>query len=160
MELQGIIIKVVFSGSCFSTFVRVMKNISKDVFSTAVLTIDKVSAKDFQATFTCNGRGSYETTSKNITLRRGEWREPSLPFTTGTAFLMLFPPARNVFWPCHSVRGRVAVLSAPGCAAQVLHHWHHSFIPSLSVTDKTQKRWARTFHQSRTLENKSKQSGG
>lgn len=83
LAVHGIIIKVAFSASdnCFSIFVRVMKNISKDVDSTAVLTIDKVSAKDFQATFTCSGRSSSKSGSKNITLiRRGEWQYSSSSF--------------------------------------------------------------------------------
>ncbi|CAG08252.1 unnamed protein product [Tetraodon nigroviridis] len=46
---------------------RVVNN-SMDTFSTAVLTINKVSAKDFQATFTCTGRGLHDSTSKNIKL--------------------------------------------------------------------------------------------
>lgn len=53
-------------------FFREMKSGTNDVYSTAVLTIDKVSAKDFQATFTCFGKDSYETASKNITLLRSE----------------------------------------------------------------------------------------
>lgn len=69
--MQGITIKVLFSGSdiCFSIFVRVGKNgRSKDATATAVLTINKVSAKDFQTTFTCIGIVSYIKISKNITL--------------------------------------------------------------------------------------------
>lgn len=83
LAVHGIIIKVAFSGSdsCFSSFVRVKKNISTNVYSTAVLTIDKVSAKDFQATFTCIGTGSFNSRSKNITLiRRGEWQYSSSSF--------------------------------------------------------------------------------
>lgn len=80
--MHGIIIKVAFSGSdsCFSIFVRFKKNIY-DVHSTSVLTIDKVSAKDFQATFTCSGGGLYKSEFKNITLiRRGEWQYSSSSF--------------------------------------------------------------------------------
>uniref|UniRef100_H3DE17 Ig-like domain-containing protein n=1 Tax=Tetraodon nigroviridis TaxID=99883 RepID=H3DE17_TETNG len=53
---------------------RVVNN-SMDTFSTAVLTINKVSAKDFQATFTCTGRGLHDSTSKNIKLI---WRKTTL----------------------------------------------------------------------------------
>lgn len=160
--MQGIISRLFsVSESCFSFFVRIMKNISRDVISTAVLTIKKVSAKDFQATFKCIGSGSYETVSKNITLiQRSEWQQPCLPFITGAVFLTLSPPGRKVFWHGHSTHGRVAVLSVCCYAAQVLHHWHRSFIPSLFVTDKTQKRWGRTLHRPMALENKPQQCGG
>lgn len=71
MTVQVITIKVLFSGSdiCFTIFVRVgEKGRSKDPTATAVLTIDKVSAKDFQTTFTCVGTVLYNKITKNITL--------------------------------------------------------------------------------------------
>ncbi|XP_029702554.1 interleukin-1 receptor type 1-like isoform X2 [Takifugu rubripes] len=49
---------------------NVMDNISKHTKSTAVLTIEKVSGRDFQTTFTCIGMGLFETESRNITLRQ------------------------------------------------------------------------------------------
>ncbi|XP_029702522.1 interleukin-1 receptor-like 1 isoform X2 [Takifugu rubripes] len=49
---------------------NVMDNSSKVTTSTAVLTIGKVSGRDFQTTFTCIGMGLFKTESRNITLRQ------------------------------------------------------------------------------------------
>lgn len=68
-----------------------MENITKVTKSTAVLTIKKVSGRDFQTTFTCTVMNSCNATSKNVTLRqRGERRLPGLLSFATAASLM--PP--------------------------------------------------------------------
>lgn len=127
-------------GFFFSFFASVMKDtITK---SSEVLTIEKVSERDFQTTFTCTGTGAYKTTSKNITLRqRGERHLPGLlSFAAAASLMPLFPPDRRLFWPGRSKREHLAVLPACRRAAQVLLHRHRSFGPSLLVADKPQNR--------------------
>ncbi|XP_034002752.1 interleukin-1 receptor type 1-like isoform X1 [Trematomus bernacchii] len=58
----------------------VTKEPSNNTIFTAVLTIKKVSAKDFAATFKCLGIGSIETVHANLTLKR---RESIIPLVTG-----------------------------------------------------------------------------
>ncbi|KAK1903490.1 Interleukin-1 receptor type 1 [Dissostichus eleginoides] len=57
----------------------VTKEPSNDTIFTAVLTIEKVSAKDFAAEFKCLGIGSIETVHANLTLKR---RESIIPLVT------------------------------------------------------------------------------
>lgn len=75
---------------CFPFFDSVKDKNSKLPISTVVLTIKKVSSKDFQTQFTCIGKGFYIILSKNITLRqRGERPCPCLLSIARAAFLML-----------------------------------------------------------------------
>ncbi|XP_070831614.1 interleukin-1 receptor type 1-like [Chaetodon trifascialis] len=63
---------------------------SKKTISTAVLTIERVSAEDFQTKFECIGKGSYRTVSGTFTLKQ---RESIIPFVTGRVcvlFLCVF----------------------------------------------------------------------
>ncbi|XP_034430885.1 interleukin-1 receptor-like 1 isoform X2 [Hippoglossus hippoglossus] len=49
---------------------QIMERPSKNTITTAILTIKKVSAKDFQAEFNCSGRGFYTAKSATLTLKR------------------------------------------------------------------------------------------
>lgn len=56
-----------------------MEEPSKKTISTAILTIETVSAKDFQAEFKCAGKGLYTTNYATLSLKkRGPWRDCSL----------------------------------------------------------------------------------
>ncbi|XP_060945248.1 interleukin-1 receptor-like 1 [Limanda limanda] len=52
------------------TIKQIMEMPSKTTITTAILTIKKVSAKDFRAEFTCTGLGYYEGNSTTLTLKR------------------------------------------------------------------------------------------
>ncbi|XP_044073762.1 interleukin-1 receptor-like 1 isoform X2 [Siniperca chuatsi] len=60
---------------------------SKNTISTAILNIEKVSAKDFQAKFICIGMGSYQTVSVIVTLKR---RESIIPLVIGGVCVLFF----------------------------------------------------------------------
>lgn len=60
---------------------------SKNTISTAILTIEKVSARDFQAKFECIGRGFYKSVSGIVTLKR---RESIIPVVTGGLCVLFF----------------------------------------------------------------------
>ncbi|KAM6934573.1 interleukin-1 receptor type 1-like [Xenentodon cancila] len=64
----------------------VMKKPSKDTISTAILTIDKVSAQDFQHQFVCVGLGFYTTNNFTLTLKP---RETVFPLIVGGVCVVL-----------------------------------------------------------------------
>ncbi|XP_076603926.1 interleukin-1 receptor-like 1 [Chaetodon auriga] len=67
---------------------KTTENPSKNTISTAVLTIDRVSAEHFQTQFKCTGKGPYRTVSDTFTLKR---RESIIPLVTGrVCVLVLF----------------------------------------------------------------------
>lgn len=51
-------------------FVRAIAEPSKNTIVTAILTIKKVSAKDFQQKFGCFGEGYYKKKNTTLTLKR------------------------------------------------------------------------------------------
>ncbi|KAE8299766.1 Interleukin-1 receptor type 1 [Larimichthys crocea] len=65
----------------------VVEKPSKNTISTAILTIEKVSAKDFQTEFKCAGVGFYKTTYRTLTLKR---RESIIPLVIGAVCVLLF----------------------------------------------------------------------
>uniref|UniRef100_A0A8P4GHP9 Interleukin 1 receptor like 1 n=1 Tax=Dicentrarchus labrax TaxID=13489 RepID=A0A8P4GHP9_DICLA len=60
---------------------------SKNTISTAVLSIEKVSAKDFQTEFKCIGKGSFEISSSTLTLKR---RESIIPLVIKGVCMVIF----------------------------------------------------------------------
>ncbi|XP_059199424.1 interleukin-1 receptor-like 1 [Centropristis striata] len=58
-----------------------------ETISTATLTIEKVSAKDFQSQFECLGKGFFEVINTTITLKR---KESIIPLVTGAVCALLF----------------------------------------------------------------------
>ncbi|XP_062259279.1 interleukin-1 receptor-like 1 isoform X2 [Platichthys flesus] len=56
------------------TIKQIMAMPSKTTITTAILTIKKVSAKDFRAEFNCSGIGSYTAKSATLTLKRRDAR--------------------------------------------------------------------------------------
>ncbi|KAG8000875.1 Interleukin-1 receptor-like 1 [Nibea albiflora] len=71
--------------SCHTSWV--VEKPSKNTISTAILTIEKVSAKDFQTEFKCSGVGFYEELSRTLTLKR---RDSIIPLVLGAVFVLLF----------------------------------------------------------------------
>nr|XP_054602598.1 interleukin-1 receptor-like 1 isoform X2 [Nothobranchius furzeri] len=59
---------------------REIEEPSKNTYSTAILTIDKVSAKDFQQEFVCKGQGLYTYKETTLTLKQ---RESIIPLAIG-----------------------------------------------------------------------------
>ncbi|XP_034418443.1 interleukin-1 receptor type 1 isoform X2 [Cyclopterus lumpus] len=60
---------------------------SSTTISTAILTIDKVSAQDFKATFECRGQGMYKLESVSLNLKR---RETIVPLFVGGVCVLIF----------------------------------------------------------------------
>ncbi|XP_070694516.1 interleukin-1 receptor-like 1 [Pempheris klunzingeri] len=58
----------------------VIENITQTTIATAILAIEKVSAKDFQAEYKCLGVGLYKTMTYTVTLKR---RESVIPLVIG-----------------------------------------------------------------------------
>uniref|UniRef100_A0A8C9YHC6 TIR domain-containing protein n=1 Tax=Sander lucioperca TaxID=283035 RepID=A0A8C9YHC6_SANLU len=65
----------------------VTENPSRNTISTAILTIEKVSAKDFKTEFKCIGDGRYQQVSAILTLRR---RESIIPLVIGAVCVLFF----------------------------------------------------------------------
>ncbi|XP_047226019.1 interleukin-1 receptor-like 1 isoform X2 [Girardinichthys multiradiatus] len=63
-----------------------IEDLSKNTFSTATLTIERVSAKDFQHDFKCYGSGFYTTNTTTLTLKQ---RESILPLITAGVCVFL-----------------------------------------------------------------------
>ncbi|XP_078118596.1 interleukin-1 receptor type 1-like isoform X2 [Sander vitreus] len=65
----------------------VTENPSRKTISTAILTIEKVSAKDFKTEFKCIGNGKFQEVSATLTLRR---RESIIPLVIGAVCVLFF----------------------------------------------------------------------
>lgn len=82
------------------SFLREPFNPSKNTVSTAVLTIEKVSARDFQTEFKCIGKGIYRTVSKTVTLKR---RESIIPLVIGGVCVLVFCLFAGVLVKCFAI---------------------------------------------------------
>ncbi|KAL3055923.1 hypothetical protein OYC64_018594 [Pagothenia borchgrevinki] len=78
----------------------VTPELSNKTIFTAVLTIKKVSAKDFAAKFKCLGIGSIETVHANLTLKR---RESIIPLVTGGVCVLLLCVLAAVLIKCFAI---------------------------------------------------------
>ncbi|KAM9347791.1 interleukin-1 receptor-like 1 [Symphorus nematophorus] len=68
--------------------------------STAILTIEKVSAKDFLTEFMCTGEGFYETASQTVTLKR---RESIIPLVIGGVCVLFFCALAAILVKCFAI---------------------------------------------------------
>ncbi|XP_070770987.1 interleukin-1 receptor-like 1 [Enoplosus armatus] len=78
----------------------VIEEPSKNTISTAILTIGKVSAKDFQAEFKCIGVGFYKLVSDTVTLKR---RESIIRLVIGGVCVLFFCVFAAVLVKCFAI---------------------------------------------------------
>ncbi|TWW53846.1 hypothetical protein D4764_0220320, partial [Takifugu flavidus] len=116
---------------------NVMYNSSKVTTSTAVLTIEKVSERDFQTTFTCIGMGLFETESRNITLRqRGIYFSFDVPNVSILLSCLLVAVLLKCFFidivlltpPVFTIAVTDGVEQDPNAGQDTVVKWSNSFI--------------------------------
>ncbi|XP_039673035.1 interleukin-1 receptor-like 1 [Perca fluviatilis] len=73
---------------------------SMNTFSTAILTIEKVSAKDFKTEFKCSVEGMFEKASAPLTLRR---RESIIPLVIGAVCVLFFVVLAAMLVKCFAI---------------------------------------------------------
>ncbi|XP_028446556.1 interleukin-1 receptor-like 1 [Perca flavescens] len=78
----------------------VTENTSRKTSSTAILTIEKVSAKDFKTEFKCIGKGLFGKVSATLTLKR---RESIIPLVIGAVCVLLFVVLAAVLVKCFAI---------------------------------------------------------
>uniref|UniRef100_A0A3P9LBB5 Ig-like domain-containing protein n=1 Tax=Oryzias latipes TaxID=8090 RepID=A0A3P9LBB5_ORYLA len=76
------------------------ENPSKYTYSTATLTIDKVSAQDFQHVFKCSGEGYYRSAFKTVTLKA---RESAIPLVIGCVCVLFASVCAAVLIKCFAI---------------------------------------------------------
>lgn len=130
-------------------FVRATEEPSKNTIATAILTIKKVSAKDFQEKFKCFGEGYYYVTKNaTLTLKRkgqsqGHWLFFSLANKNvcwllakhGNVILhynFVFPRIHNS--TCHWRSMHVIRWCFCRCFGQILCHWLSPVLQTLLPT--------------------------
>nr|XP_019962252.1 PREDICTED: interleukin-1 receptor-like 1 [Paralichthys olivaceus] len=72
------------------TIQRTKENPSKKVITTAILTIEKVSEKDFRTKFNCTGKSIYTSNSATLTLKRRESKTQMVMTALCVLFACLF----------------------------------------------------------------------
>ncbi|XP_032385382.1 interleukin-1 receptor-like 1 [Etheostoma spectabile] len=77
----------------------IIDNSSRNTISTAILTIEKVSANHFKTEFKCIGQGMFKA-SATLTLRR---RESVIPLVTGAVCVLFFVVSAAVLVKCFAI---------------------------------------------------------
>ncbi|XP_068593101.1 interleukin-1 receptor-like 1 [Cebidichthys violaceus] len=85
---------------CKETMKPVDQSPSKNTISTAILTIDKVSAQDFNAKFVCRGVGMYTLRNVTLTLKP---RESIIPLVVGGVCVLFFCVFAAVLVKCFAI---------------------------------------------------------
>ncbi|KAK9537200.1 hypothetical protein VZT92_004836 [Zoarces viviparus] len=82
------------------TMKPVSQSPAKDTISTAILTIDKVSAQDFNSKFVCRGVGMYTLRNVTLTLKP---RESIIPLVVGGVCVLFFCVFAAVLVKCFAI---------------------------------------------------------
>ncbi|XP_008279808.1 interleukin-1 receptor-like 1 isoform X1 [Stegastes partitus] len=86
-KINGISVSDIHSDRYNQTTKTVIENPSMNTITTAILTIGKVSAKDFEDEFECIGIGFYSVKRTTLTLKQ---RESIIPLVIGGVFVLFF----------------------------------------------------------------------